>query len=83
VVFLHACRVGLEGIVSKRLTAPYRFGPFRDWLKVKNPDSPAMIRAREHFARLRDGVNRATLYRLPYQRQRYLDQPFFMMLHYF
>jgi bifunctional non-homologous end joining protein LigD len=52
VVFLHACKMGLEGIVSKRLTAPYRSGPSRDWLKVKNPDSPAMIRAREHFARL-------------------------------
>jgi bifunctional non-homologous end joining protein LigD len=51
-VFLHACKLGLEGIVSKRLTAPYRSGPSRDWLKVKNPDSPAMIRAREHFARL-------------------------------
>jgi hypothetical protein len=37
--------MGLEGIVSKRLTAPYRSGPSRDW--VKNPDSPAMIRARE------------------------------------
>jgi bifunctional non-homologous end joining protein LigD len=52
-VFLHACKMGLEGIVSKRLTAPYRSGPSRDWIKVKNPDSPAMIRAREHFARLR------------------------------
>jgi hypothetical protein len=38
---------GLEGIVSKRLTAPYRSGPSRDWMKVKNPDSAAMIRARE------------------------------------
>jgi bifunctional non-homologous end joining protein LigD len=46
-IFRHACRMGLEGIVSKRLTAPYRSGPSRDWLKVKNPDSPAMIRARE------------------------------------
>jgi ATP-dependent DNA ligase len=50
-VFRHACKLGFEGIVSKRLTAPYRSGPSRDWLKVKNPDSPAMIRAREHFAR--------------------------------
>jgi hypothetical protein len=30
-VFLHACKMGLEGIVSKRLTAPYRSGPSRDW----------------------------------------------------
>jgi hypothetical protein len=28
--------------VSKRLSAPHRSGPSRDWLKVKNPDSPAM-----------------------------------------
>jgi bifunctional non-homologous end joining protein LigD len=46
-LFTHACRMGLEGIVSKRLSAPYRSGPSRDWVKVKNPDSPAMIRARE------------------------------------
>jgi bifunctional non-homologous end joining protein LigD len=35
VVFLHACKMGLEGIVSKRLTAPYRSGPSRDWIKIK------------------------------------------------
>jgi bifunctional non-homologous end joining protein LigD len=46
-IFLQACKLGLEGIVSKRLSAPYRSGPSRDWIKVKNPDSPAMIRARE------------------------------------
>jgi ATP-dependent DNA ligase len=37
----------LEGIVSKRLCAPYRSGTSRGWLKIKNPDSSAMIRARE------------------------------------
>jgi ATP-dependent DNA ligase len=47
VEFLHACKMGLEGVVSKRLTAPYRSGPSRDSLKVKNPDSPAMVRHRE------------------------------------
>jgi bifunctional non-homologous end joining protein LigD len=46
-VFRQACAMGLEGIVSKRLTAPYRSEPSRDWLKVQNPDSPAMTRARE------------------------------------
>jgi bifunctional non-homologous end joining protein LigD len=46
-VFRQACAMGLEGIVSKRLTAPYRSGPSRDWIKVKNPDSPAMVRHRE------------------------------------
>jgi bifunctional non-homologous end joining protein LigD len=46
-IFRQACVMGLEGIVSKRLSAPYRSGPSRDWIKMKNPDSPAMIRARE------------------------------------
>jgi ATP-dependent DNA ligase len=46
-IFRQACVMGLEGIVSKRLSAPYRSGRSRDWIKVKNPDSPAMIRARD------------------------------------
>jgi bifunctional non-homologous end joining protein LigD len=46
-VFRQACLMGLEGIVSKRLSAPYRSGPSRDWIKVKNPDSPAMRRAKD------------------------------------
>jgi ATP-dependent DNA ligase len=50
-LFRHACKLGFEGIVSKRLTAPYRSGPSRDWIKVKNPDSPAMMRVGDHFAR--------------------------------
>jgi bifunctional non-homologous end joining protein LigD len=52
-VFHEACRMGLEGIVSKRLSKPYQSGRSGHWLKVKNPDSPAMIRARDHFARSR------------------------------
>jgi ATP-dependent DNA ligase len=52
-VFEQACRMGLEGIVSKRLSKPYQSGRSGHWLKVKNPDSPAMIRARDHFARQR------------------------------
>jgi bifunctional non-homologous end joining protein LigD len=46
-VFEHACRFGLEGVVSKRIGASYRSGSSRDWIKVKNPGSPAMIRHRE------------------------------------
>jgi ATP-dependent DNA ligase len=46
IVFRHACKMGLEGIVSKRLALPYRSGSSRDWIKVKNPDSPALQRAR-------------------------------------
>jgi bifunctional non-homologous end joining protein LigD len=46
-VFQQACKMGLEGIVSKRLSAPYRSGRSTDWLKIKNPGSAAMMRARE------------------------------------
>jgi ATP-dependent DNA ligase len=43
-MFEHACKLGLEGIVSKRRDGPYRSGRSKTWLKVKNPDSPAMRR---------------------------------------
>ena len=46
-VFEHVCRMGLEGIVSKRTDAPYRSGPSRTWLKSKNPASEAVRRERE------------------------------------
>ncbi|RWO81052.1 DNA ligase D [Mesorhizobium sp.] len=34
-VFEHACRMGLEGIVSKRADTPYRSGVQPSWIKVK------------------------------------------------
>jgi bifunctional non-homologous end joining protein LigD len=46
-VFEHVCRMGLEGIVSKRTDAPYRSGPSKVWLKSKNPASEAVRRERE------------------------------------
>jgi len=46
-VFEHACRMGLDGIVSKRTDAPYRSGPSRTWLKSKNPASDAARREPE------------------------------------
>ena len=46
-VFRHACRMGLEGIVSKRTDAPYRSGPSKTWVKSKNPASAAVRRERE------------------------------------
>ena len=44
VVFRHACKMGLEGIVSKRKDSPYRSGRSPDWLKMKNPNAPAVKR---------------------------------------
>jgi bifunctional non-homologous end joining protein LigD len=34
-VFQHACKMGPEGIVSKRLGSRYRSGRSSDWLKFK------------------------------------------------
>ncbi len=46
-VFAHACKMGLEGIVSKRKDSPYRSGRSLDWLKMKNPTAPAVKREEE------------------------------------
>jgi bifunctional non-homologous end joining protein LigD len=41
-LFLEACKVGLEGIISKKLSEPYREGNRNDWAKSK-------CRARQEF----------------------------------
>jgi bifunctional non-homologous end joining protein LigD len=46
-VFAHACKLGLEGIVSKRKESAYRSGRSPDWLKMKNPTAPAVKREDE------------------------------------
>ena len=46
-VFQHACKMGREGIVSKRLGSRYRSGRSPDWLKFKNPAAPAVKREAE------------------------------------
>jgi bifunctional non-homologous end joining protein LigD len=46
-VFKHACALGCEGIVSKRLGSPYRSGRVEHWLKIKNPAAPALKREAE------------------------------------
>ena len=46
------CKMGLEGIVSKRLGSRYRSGRSKDWLKFKNPEAPAVKReAEEEWAK--------------------------------
>jgi len=52
-IFEHACGLGYEGIVSKRIDMGYRAGETKIWLKTKNPDHPAMQRVREAFERER------------------------------
>jgi ATP-dependent DNA ligase len=48
-IFEHACKLGLEGIVCKRVDLPYRPGPSKSWIKVKNKKHPAMLRVKEAF----------------------------------
>jgi bifunctional non-homologous end joining protein LigD len=47
IVFREACRLGCEGIVSKRLGSSYRSGRSPHWVKVKNPKAPAVKREAE------------------------------------
>ena len=47
ILFAHACKLGCEGIVSKRLGSPYRSGRSPHWVKVKNPKAPAVTREAE------------------------------------
>jgi bifunctional non-homologous end joining protein LigD len=46
-IFHHACKLGLEGIVSKRKDSPYRSGRSPDWLKMKNAEAPPVKREAE------------------------------------
>ena len=47
IVFHHACKLGCEGIVCKRLGSLYRSGRPSDWIIVKNPAAPAVTRETE------------------------------------
>ena len=57
-VFEHVCKLGLEGIVCKRIDLPYENGPSKSWIKVKNRQHPALARVREAFERDRRLRNR-------------------------
>ncbi|MGA8000064.1 MAG: hypothetical protein WCA05_00315 [Pseudolabrys sp.] len=43
-MFAAVCDLGLEGIVSKKLDAPYRSGLSKSWIKVKNPKAAGPTR---------------------------------------
>jgi bifunctional non-homologous end joining protein LigD len=47
IVYREACKLGCEGIVSKRLSSPYRSGRLPHWVKVKNPKAPGVRREAE------------------------------------
>jgi hypothetical protein len=64
-VFLHAWRMGLEEIVSKRLTAPYRSGRSRDGQGQRRralPESPPTCSPpRRHLRDIRSPVSIASI----------------------
>jgi hypothetical protein len=59
IVFRHACRLGFEGIVSKRLGSPYVSGRSRHWIKSKNPPPPAAKREAGEDGGANDGDDRS------------------------
>jgi bifunctional non-homologous end joining protein LigD len=46
-LFEQACKMGLEGIVSKHRDRTYKAGRSPHWIKGKNPKSSAMVRAKD------------------------------------
>jgi bifunctional non-homologous end joining protein LigD len=46
-MFKAICDLGPEGIVSKKINSPYRSGPSKSWIKVKNPKAAAATRILE------------------------------------
>lgn len=50
-LFTHACRFGLEGLVSKHRDRGYRAGRSPNWIKIKNPKHPAMHRVKQSFGK--------------------------------
>ena len=42
-IFEQACKMGLEGIVSKRRGFPYRSGRCKSWVKIKKPKADMRI----------------------------------------
>jgi bifunctional non-homologous end joining protein LigD len=49
-LFVAACKMGLEGLVSKHRDRPYQAGRSKHWVKIKNRRHPAMKRVIETFA---------------------------------
>ena len=48
-LFEAACRMGLEGLVSKHRERVYRGGRSLDWIKIKNRRHPAYSRVADQF----------------------------------
>ena len=57
-LFRAACRMGLEGLVSKRRDRPYQAGRSKHWIKVKNRKHPAMDRVIDGPRNVRDAISK-------------------------
>jgi bifunctional non-homologous end joining protein LigD len=49
-LFIAACGMGLEGLVSKHRDRPYQSGRSKHWVKVKNRRHPAMAPVMESYS---------------------------------
>jgi bifunctional non-homologous end joining protein LigD len=54
IVFAHACKMSLEGIVSKRKGSSYRSGRSPDWLKKEPCLRGGQTRGRERLGAMTD-----------------------------
>jgi bifunctional non-homologous end joining protein LigD len=54
ILFADACKLGCEGIVSKRFGSLYRCGRSPHWIKVKYPTAPAVKREAQEDWRSRN-----------------------------
>jgi ATP-dependent DNA ligase len=77
-LFRHACKFGLEGMVSKRRESRYRAGRSPDWIKVKNRKHPRAGQGEGIFLMRKgpDGRGReTTVARLLARKQQILERP--------
>ena len=51
-VFQQACKLELEGIVSKRTNSRCRSGRSPNWIKSKNPNAPAVKRETKRIGQI-------------------------------
>jgi bifunctional non-homologous end joining protein LigD len=66
-IFEHACKLGCEGIVSKRVGSRYVSGRADNWIKIKNPAAPAVKReagrlGQKTMASTMEGKNRIMIF---------------------
>jgi hypothetical protein len=60
-LFEAVCKLGLEGVVSKKPSSPYKSGPSKSWIKVVRLRQHAALTAGSDYQRINKAINpRAT-----------------------